>query len=396
MKTKNKKANFIIIIIVGLLLVLIFVMQLLIMALQQEEQQPNNIVVSTSGNSNNKQETTVKEIIENAGSEYIDMNEGVLLKIYANFKYDLYDEDGKSKKSYFIDIIDKIVDLKKETFYLIDNEKSIEIYVEYDKEKDSYTVKFNDMEDFYDETDGDTYIDLARTQIVQQNTFGVVEDKYAILQTRGMYYANSFIVTSEREELPNGYYYYPEEHIKAKLRGAKVVNLIYDKDFEDLITANVYVTTKLEDVVKRYPNPGFGSPSEGYLGYRSSSVYAFLYGDEVSIYPYNYKENEYFDEYLEEYCQSGDLDKLVSDFTTQWSNYFEFEYDQENQNLKLTFPSRGIAMDIHNNDSKGITIYNNYYLTDTVKKLIKDGKITLEPDKDLIFITEQNRRESMK
>lgn len=395
MKSKNKKANFIIIIIVGLLLVLILVMQLLIVALQQEEQQ-NNIVVSNGDDSKQQNETTVKEIIENAGSKYLDMTDSIFIKIYANFKYDLYDEAGKSKKSYFVDIIDKIVDLKKETFYLIDNEKNIEIFVEYDKEKDSYTIKFNDMEDFYDKTNGDTYTEIAKTKIVQQNAFGIMEDIYATLQTRGMYYANSVIVTSEHEELPNGYYYYPKEHIKAKLGGAKVLNLLYDKDFEDSIVANVYVTTKLEDVIKRYPNPGFGSPREGYLGYRSSTVYAFLYEDEVSVYPYNYQENEYFDEYLTEYCQSGNLDKLVSDFTTRWSNYFEFEYDKENQNLKLTFPSRGIAMDIHNNDSKGITIYNNYYLTDTVKELIKNGKITLEADKDLVFITEQNRRESMK
>ena len=84
------------------------------------------------------------------------------------------------------------------------------------------------------------------------------------------------------------------------------------------------------------------------------------------------------------------------DFTTRWSSYFEFEYDAENQNLKLTFPTRGIAMDIIGNNSKGITIYNNYYLTDTVKELIKNNKITLESDKDLLLITEQKRRESMK
>ena len=53
-------------------------------------------------------------------------------------------------------------------------------------------------------------------------------------------------------------------------------------------------------------------------------------------------------------------------------------------------------MDIIGNNSKGITIYNNYYLTDTVKELIKNNKITLESDKDLLLITEQKRRESMK
>ena len=34
--------------------------------------------------------------------------------------------------------------------------------------------------------------------------------------------------------------------------------------------------------------------------------------------------------------------------------------------------------------------------TDTVKELIKQNKITLKPNEDLILITEKNRRESMK
>ena len=212
-----------------------------------------------------------------------------------------------------------------------------------------------------------------------------------------MAFANTIIVTSEREELYNGYYRYPAEHIIAKISNSKVLNLIFDEDYEEPIaTSSIYANTKLEDIEKKFKNTSYGSSREGYLCYRTSSEYVFLYGDEVSIYPYKYQENEYFDEYLSDYCATGDLDKLVLDFTTRWSSYFEFEYDAENQNLKLTFPTRGIAMDIIGNNSKGITIYNNYYLTDTVKELIKNNKITLESDKDLLLITEQKRRESMK
>ena len=225
---------------------------------------------------------------------------------------------------------------------------------------------------------------------------GISNSLYSTLQLKGMYQANSIIVTGEKEELPNGYYSYPKEHIKAKLAGGKVLNLIFDEQYEKEITSNVYVTSKLKEIEERYSNPGFGSSKEDYLGYRTSNAYVFYYEDEVSIYPYQYKANEYFDQYLLDYCKSGNLEKLVSDFTTEWSNYFEFEYNAENQDLKLVFPSRGISIDIQGNDSRGITIYNNYYLTDTVKELIKNNQITVEPDKDLILITEQNRRESMK
>lgn len=395
MRPKNKKANFIIIWSIILLLILVIIIQILIISLKNKEQPQNNISIG-NGTTKDAEVKTVKEIIENAGSKYINMNEGISIKIYVDFKYNLYDENGKSKKGYFYDIIEQIVELKKETFYLIDEEKNIEIFVNYNKENDKYKVKINKMENFYDETDGDSYVDLAKTEIVHQNAFGINNDLYNTIQLNGMCFANTILVPGKREKSPNGYYIYSDEHIKAKLAGGRVLNIIFDKDYSERIATNVYVTTKLKDVESQYPQPGFGSSKEGFLGYRSSNDYVFLYEDEVSIYPYQYKENEYFDKYLSDYCSTGDLDKLVSDFTTEWSSYFEFDYDAENQNLKLVFPTRGIAMDIKNNDSKGITIYNNYYLTDTVKELIKNNKISINPDEDLLFITEQNRRESMK
>ncbi len=397
MVEKKKRANFIIILIVVLLLVLLIVLQMLVSALKKKELEENsNISVSTGTDNNNKRPTTVKEIIENAGSTYLYMNQSVMIRIYADFKYDLYDENGNSKEKYFMDIVDQIVELQQNSFYLIDEEKKFEIFVNYDKIKEKYTVKINDIEDFYDESDGDLYLKISKTKIAPQKAFGVSNDLYGTLFLRGMRFANTIIVTGEREELPNGYYKYPTEHIKAKLGGNKVLNLIFDEDYEGEIAPAVHVKTKLEDVEKVYKDASFGSSKEGYLGYRSPENYIFLYEDEVSIYPYKYEANEYFDKYLSDYCETGNLDKLVSDFTTQWSSYFEFEYDAEKQDLKLIFPTRGIGIDIVSNDSKGITIYNNYYLTDTVKNLIKANKITLEPDKDLLFMTEQKRRESMK
>ena len=400
MKPKNKQAKFILIFAIAFLLMMLVVLVLIVLTLEQgqtQEKQQNTIDISTVSDRKEAKNITIREIIENSGSKFIGVERSVYINIYADFKNDLYDKNGRSNEKYFNDIIAQIVDLEKSSFYLTDNDKNIKIFVLYDKEKDKYTIKINEIEDFYDETDGETYVDIANTQIVKKTLFAVSNDFYYNLQVHNYSFANTILVTSEREELPNGYYKYPTEHIKAKLGGSKVLNLIFDEDYEEPIsTSAVLANTKLEDIEAKFKEPGFGSSREGYLGYRTDSEYTFFYGDEVSIYPYKYEANEYFDEYLTDYCATGDLDKLVSDFTTRWSSYFEFDYDSENQNLKLTFPTRGIAMDIKGNNSRGITIYSNYYLTDTVKELIKQNKITLKPNEDLILITEKNRRESMK
>lgn len=397
MKANNRKSKFIIISTIIILGILLIAIQMLIILAEEtpSQTQNNNIQVSTGEKKLGTRDNSIKEIIENAGSKYINLERKVYTNIYVNFKNNLYDKNGKSNEKYFNDIIAQIMDLEKNSFYLIDNEKNIKIFAFYDKE--NYKIRINDIDDFYDETDGETYIDIENTDIVRGANFAVINDLYSNLELHGMAFANTVIVTSEREQLPNGYYRYPNEHIRAKISNSKVLNLIFDEDYEEPIsTASIYANTKLENVEKVFKNSSYGSSREGYLCYRTKTEYVFLYGDEVSIYPYKYQENEYFDEYLSDYCETGDLDKLVSDFTTRWSSYFEFEYDAENQNLKLTFPTRGIAMDIIGNNSKGITIYNNYYLTDTVKELIKNNKITLEPDKDLLLITEQKRRESMR
>lgn len=400
MKARKKKANFIIILMILLLLVLIVILEMYINALSNEEKQSNannNISVSTGTNTTKKAAKSVKEIIENSGSIYIDLKRSVYIEIYANFAKNLYEDDGKSNEKFFDDIIEQIVDLEKNSFYLIDESKNLKIFVRYDKEKEKFEVTINDVEDFYEETNGEIYVDIENTKIVSDTPMNVSNDFYNSLQARNMAFANTVLVTAEdRELLPNGYYYYPTDHLKAFMRTNKVLNLVFDKGYEEEIAVNTYVKTDLKEIEERFKKAPFGSIKDGYLGYRTTQEYVFFYEDEVSVYPYKYKANEYFDQYLLDYCNTGDLDKLVSDFTTRWYSYFEFDYDAENQNLKLTFPTRGIGIDIKGNDSKGITIYNNYYLTDTVKDLIKNNKITLESNKDLLLITEQERRESMK
>ena len=86
---------------------------------------------------------------------------------------------------------------------------------------------------------------------------------------------------------------------------------------------------------------------------------------------------------------------MVENFTSQWNSYFENESDIENGSFKVSFPVRGIKIDIENNDSTGITLYNNYNLCQDIKDLIIAKKITYKGNKDLVNETEKIRHESM-
>ena len=148
----------------------------------------------------------------------------------------------------------------------------------------------------------------------------------------------------------------------------------------------------VEKVFELEPDIDFGSVSQGYLGYRQLDYYLFFYNDEVSIYTYSYKKNTKFEELLQEYLKTKDLGKFVKLLSKKWMAYDYLEYDEEKQNARIMYSTRGVDINIENNEPKGITFYSNYYLTDYITSLVKTGVVSFEPDEDLVQKYEFERR----
>lgn len=393
MKQKSK----VFLILIGILFVLLVLVFIILSSLKATQDVSNSISFPEAlvTDVNNKTPgRTVKEIIEDSGSKYISRTGRTIPVFNVEFKCDLYDKNGRSQKTYFYDLIEELVPEVNESFYLSDDVKKIKIFVGYDPATDTYKITINEIDNFYETTEGEDYVNVEATEITKQSDFAILDPLFNKLATKNMYYSNTILASEDRVEMPNGYYSYDDGTIYAKLAGGRVLNTILTTKYEEEIALNTKVGTSLVEIDKYFSNRAFGSVKDGYLGYRTNSYYVFIYDDQISIYEYMYKKNDYFDKYLKDYCETGDLDKLYSDFTTAWSSYFEKEYDPNSGRLKITFPTRGIDIDIVGNDSRGIKIYSNYYLTDTVKNLIKKHKITLESDKDLIQMTEVARREN--
>lgn len=392
---KRKNVNGIILVIVGVLFVLLMIVLALLYILDTGQKETENITVSTPEKT--PEIKTVKQVIEESGSKYIGEKNVAIPNIYVNFKYDLFDENGNSNKTFFYNLVEEVGEIEEKAFYIIDQEKSIKILAVYDEETGKYTIKINDQEDYFEKTDGKIYKNLASVDEVEYSKFILTNNLIRSIGNNSSYYANTILADKSRVDLGNGYYSYSDETILARLQSGKALNIIFKEGYDEEITTGIKATTSLKDILEKYPEATFGSLKEGYLGYITEYAYLFFYGDELSVYPYQKKENTYFDEYIVEYSNSGNLEKLASDFTTGWTSYFEKEdYNADLESFKISFPMRGILIDIKNNDSSGITIYNNYYMTSNIKGLIKSKKITLNAKDDLVDLTEQNRRESMK
>lgn len=395
---RKNNANFIILTIIAFLFILLVMLLVVTIVVNRKENYNQNDSLNTVASvstENNKKLKTVQEVIEESGSTYISESGTINANIYVNFKYDLFDENGKNRKSFFYDIIEQIEDIENKTFYLKDEEKNIEIAAIYHPEKETYQVFINGVEDFFNTVDGDIYVELSKVTDLEYSALSINNQLIRKIGMNSSFYANTELASQDRVELDNGYYSYNDGVILAKLQSGKVLNIIFRDGYEESFANEIYVKTSLSDILEKYPEPSFGSIREGYLGYITQFAYIFFYENEVSVYPYERKENTYFDQYIKEYCETGNLEKLASEFITNWTSYSEKEYDLENNSFKITFPVRGIKIDITNNNSNGIILYNNYYLTDDIKDLIKAKKITLESNNDLVNITEKARHEAM-
>lgn len=404
---KNKKNNLPILIIIIILFILLILITVTLKVLLDSEKKVNdytnnfqnvnidyNEKINLNENSNHRLKT-VKEVIEFYGSQYLHRLKDGYVEIYINSKYDLFDENGKSKEQYFYNMINEIIKIEKDSFYLKDEFKDISIYVKYNYANGTYETIINGNENYYDDVNADIYAKVASVTSPVDSDFAIYNNFLIQILSNYTYYSGTELSSLDRIDLGNNYYSYENGKIVALLKNGKALNILLKKDYQEQIGKNVYVGTPLKEVYEKYSNLAFGSLKERYLAYKISNAYVFLYEDEISIYGHEYKENKYIDQYIVDYCETGDLKKLYNDFMSGFSNYFENEYNPENESLKLTFPTRGIEIDIKDNDSKGIKIYNNYYISDKIKELILNEKITLI-NENFIYITEQARRESMR
>lgn len=334
---------------------------------------------------------TIEDVIKKHDSEYISETDN---KIYVKFGKDLFNEKGESNKNYFYDLIEELKPFFKATsFYIIDEEKDINIYVEYDLKIEDYIIKINNIENFFDNINGKSYVDVETSKI--KNNSPIIVDEFYLnkLQMNSMYFSSISEELGEGTDLGNGYTSYKNGTIRLRVVPTKAVrNIIFSEDYEGDITTKIKSGMSLKEIYKINSENAFGSLNENYLGYKDGNYYIFFYSDETSIYTYSYSYNKDFEKLLKDYLQSKDLDTFVTRLVSKVKAYDYYEYDKENQNAYILYSNRGIEINIKNNDSKGIKLYTNYYFTDETKKYVKDGLISFDSENDLLENVEKSRR----
>lgn len=390
-KKKKSNAKITLIFVLIFLILLLFCLYLKIEINKIEE---NNISVNVIAGNNNIVPKTIKEVIEKNDSKYVKNENSVH---YVEFSKDLFDEKGSSNKEFFDNIVNEILELEEyqnRTFYLVDQEKNIRISIKFDEDTNSNQVVYNNIEDYFNKVDGDSYVDADTTEIVEPGYITIVSHELNQLTRGNMFFYKIDQIVGEGTPVNDKYTSYCDGAIWLKLLNGKVRNFIFTQKYQDEVANNVKVGTDLKDIIERYPNISGGSVNSGYIYYRTSDLYIFFYEDEISAYGYSYFENTQFEEFLEQYLSDNDLETFIQNVSKKWTNHDIYEYDPSIKYAHITFPSRGVEINIKDNNPVGITLYSNYYLTEKTKKFVKDGKITLEANEDLLLLTEIERRKN--
>ena len=375
--------------IMSLVFVLLFVLLILLMILIQITKTDTPKIEAYIDD-----KSTIEGVIKSNKSEFINQKDE---EIYISSAKDLYNNDGTDNELYFEKMINELIPFfKNRDFTIIDEKKDFKIFVKYEYSSNEYKIYYNEVADFYSVTNGEAYAAIDNTEIVDAQKVYFKDHLIDLLIMDSTYFTAMSKELTDGVAADNKYTDYMNGTVSVRLAPNKVVkNLIFRDGYSDKeIATNITMNSTLEEVHNLLPKNAFGGINKGFLGYRAEDFYIFFYDDEISIYPYAYRENTSFEKLLLEYVEDKDLGKFARKLTTAWKNYDYYKFDEESQNLYLLYASRGIEINIKENDLKGIVLYTNYYFTDDTKKLVKNGYVTLNSESDLIDTIEGKRRDN--
>ena len=388
---RSKKVLILILMLTLIILVLFTFVS--IINIREKKNNENNISNELEVISN-KKILTIEDVIKKYDSIFLEEKNYI---IYVEFNKDLYDEDGKSNEEYFEDIIkdlSKVNRLREKTFFIKDEKKLINIFAEYNFQFKKHIITYNNTEDFFKNPNSKNYAKVDKVDIIEKVSLGTESTELDKLIDEGLFFKSIKDSIGEGIKLDNGYYSYNDGSILIKREGSRVTSIIFTEKYEKEVFSGIKVGTDLKEVEKKIEYSYKGSAKEGYLMCRTKDVYVFFYKDQIVVYGYFYYRDLDFEKVLENYLENGNLQTFVEFVIRKWGKYDICEYDFEAQSAHITYPSRGIEINIENNNSLGIIFYNNYYISDKIKEFIKAGKVSLNDKVDYLEYAEKNRRKN--
>jgi len=393
---KMKRKNIIIFIILFVILFIVICVGIQIIKEEKENKKQFEIVQQKKEQvmqyTNITDFNSIEEVLLYLDSEFISQedaeDENLDYIVKAKLKYDL----NLSYKNYYEKLIEYSASASKyKSFYIIDEEKNIEILVLCNDSQSISSYYINNEKFYFDKLESKENItNITKTEITKINsTCEILEEIIS----------NNWITTNmnlgTKESIYKGYDIYFEEGIELKKVNGKVYNLIYTDKHEENVVENLKVNSNRETIIEQLGEPAFDTGS--CMGYKTEKFYIFFSEDEISIYPiYTYSTDEII-QIIEKYENTKDINIYLNEIKQKWPDYDV--YKVSNNYIILQYTLKGIVFKYDNTSTQGIVLYNNYngkidsvhYIQDVEDRIVDLPNGMNFVNYDLVYQEELNR-----
>lgn len=334
--------------------------------------------------------TTIKEVIEYHKSKYISENESkednFYLDVYLKFKVLPYDENKQSNEAYYNELIeDSARVLYYNSFILIDEENDITVKV-ICNHSEIVKILINDIEDYFIYMD--SQISLEKYKEIPVTELSIDSE---VLQNCINNDWDSETYLGEKDSIFDGYNIYFDEGIKVKVIKDKIYNIVFDKKYNQNVVNGLFVGIDFKSIKASLGEPTFSDTDENVIGYKGNEIYVFFSENEISVYRIDTTNTDDFFELADKYI-AEDIDFLdfMNELTYIWPDYNEYTYTSTS--IFISYPLKGIEINVNTGDRNGILVYNNIRSNlPKIGKYLENTNFVARLQLDLVYETEKRR-----
>lgn len=344
--------------------------------------------------------SSIKELVEYDGHKFIDIKESS----EENFEKDLFiefnaptiDSTGNTNQNLY-EILIKHISAKMigHNFRIIDEQKNIVVKIKFENnEIKTYTI--NDDDKYWSRLERSYQINAYSTEkITNFNINSEIITK--AINDNWSYNSQRF---GSKDSTFSNYDIFFEEGYKIRAINSKIYNIVFTKNYKDLVINQITIGTDLKRIEQVLGEPTFRSDIDDIIGYKGKDIYVFFEKDEISIYPveeYDQNKGKRFGKIVSELNTTGDINTFLNNLTDLYPDY-EAYYKTENY-INLIYPLKGFEVIIGSTKNNGVTIYSNFLgqvtedvsMTDIIKNKEMPTNVHGNLEKNLVFQSEEGR-----
>lgn len=300
---------------------------------------------------------TIEEVLTYLDSEFISQEEteeeNIDYIVKAKLKYNL----DINYKNYFIKLIEYSASASDyKNFYIIDEEKNINILVLCNKNKTLSSYYINNEKFYFENLESKENIQQFSKEITKTEKTNIANTCNILTQIISNNWQTTGVSLGMSDSIYKKYDIYFDEGYEIRKLNAKIYNLVFTEKYKENVVENLKVGATKEQIIEKLGEPTFETGI--CIGYETEKFYIFFSENQISIYPVIDYESDEIIKTIKKYDGTKDIGQYLNEIKSIWTDYDIFENGENYQILQYTL--KGIKFNYDNSSDRGIIIYNNY------------------------------------